>query len=245
MINSYFDLGSFDDPIKTYLTQKFYYTYEEGVFTQTEIFLKENRIDNLDDYTLIEGKHKKKFYAVGHEKSDKYNEDTTQFSRISLILDPETETFSREVFHVMDILGNIGGIFSLLRALAAIVVGVYASRLYTNSVIAKLYTFDVDDVYKDDDSKQHEETKRDLIPKEENIYELEHQSSKKEDKKGESEDFEGGEKQNDHIIPQFTNTISSKQGRMLLEKMNKRRRFGYTTLDTLYGLFCCYKKKTW
>lgn len=234
MINSYFDLNSFDDPIKTYLTQEYFYTYEQDTFVETNIFLKENSISLLDDYTLVDGTKGEKFYTVSDERTDKYTQTSDQFSKISIFLDPETETFNREVFTFMDILANIGGIFSLLQSFAAIIVGFYATQLFQHSVISKLYTFDVDTIDKPRESKI-EETQRNVAEGPENIYKTDNLPNI-EDQKGDSEEFEGGVRK-ENSFSDTQQRLSRIESKALVEKLNKKRRYGHSTCDILYGIF--------
>ncbi|CAI2378946.1 unnamed protein product [Moneuplotes crassus] len=204
MINSYFDLHSFDDPIKTYLTQEYYYTYQAGYFTQTNFYLKENNMDALDDYTLVGGKKKRKFYTVAKEKTDKYAYTSGDYAQIEFHLDPETEVFKRNVFTFMDLLANIGGIFSLLSSLAMLIVGFYAEKMLRYSIMAKCYTFDKRELFQEQPCQDSEgslevpntpvrEQPSDAYGR--NLLKEDLAEEEKENRKEESEDFEGGSKE--------------------------------------------------
>ncbi|CAI2380995.1 unnamed protein product [Moneuplotes crassus] len=249
MIDSYFDRKSFSNPIKSYLTQKYFYTLEDGFFSNTDIFLRENILNMHDDYTLLEGSKDGKFYSVAGEKTSRYKWSYRHLGRVNLYLDAETVTYERQVFTVADLLGNIGGIFSLLQSLAGIIVGMYADRVFKHSIISKLYTFDTDEIDNKSDLDEADlpcDSQKKINLKD-NIYNGSYRQDfeLEEDKKHDSEEDEGGEPQIPVVHKDKRCEINEEEAHSLLNTMKGKRRYGYTPLDSLYGLFCIFKKKTW
>jgi len=114
-IDSYFDLKSFDKPIKTYLTQKYYYNLVGGYLEQSEFFIKENRIEVLDDYKIIEGTKESQFYSVADLKSKNRYTGAKILAGFVFYLHTETQVYNRAVFTVMDVLAQLGGVFGLIQ----------------------------------------------------------------------------------------------------------------------------------
>jgi hypothetical protein len=49
-VNSYFDSASYDEPIKSYLDDTFYWTFLTGYTKKTNIYLKKNKLELSDTY---------------------------------------------------------------------------------------------------------------------------------------------------------------------------------------------------
>lgn len=137
MIDSYFDTQSFKDPIKTFLTQKYWYSLEGGKRHRSDIFLKENNIDMFDDFIGLEGKDDANFYSVSDGEMRKWDENGLIYGEWYFYLDPETRIFQRDVYTILDLLSQVGGIFSLLQSLCVVLVGLYAERMIYFTVLSK------------------------------------------------------------------------------------------------------------
>ena len=159
MIDSYFDLESFDKPIKNYLTQNYAYQMEEGFYRNVELFLKENQLDLSDDYKVIGSSESKKFYSIANGRGQNTVTTGDYYGEISFSLHTETQIYKRTVFTILDVLSQIGGIFSLLQSLCGVIVGIYAQKKLYFSVFSKCYTFDP----KENGFDKYEEGKEDNL----------------------------------------------------------------------------------
>jgi len=137
IIDSYFDLKSFEKPIKTYLTQQYHYRLKAGFYQNIELFIKENTIDALDDYKIIEGAKNGKFYSVADSSSSSTQLSTTTYAGVTIFLHPETQVYNRAVFTFMDVLAQLGGIFGLIQPVCALLVGFYAEKMLYHSIFNK------------------------------------------------------------------------------------------------------------
>ena len=145
IIDSYFDLKSFEKPIKTYLTQQYHYRLQGGFYQNIELFVKENTIDALDDYKIIEGAKNGRFYSVADSSSSSTKLNTNTYASVTIFLHPETQVYNRAVFTFMDVLAQIGGIFGLIQPVCALFVGFYAEKMLYYSIFKKWYTVDTDE----------------------------------------------------------------------------------------------------
>ncbi|CAI2385653.1 unnamed protein product [Moneuplotes crassus] len=174
MVDNYFDPKDFTNPIKSYLTQKHYHSYQKGFTVHTDIFLKENKVSMQEGFTNLEGENHEKFYSVASEKFDKYASSSSTFGRIYIHLDPEVITHERSYRSIYDVLGNIGGITSLLNALTCAVVGFYSDIIFKHKTISNIYTFDVDEIDKDtireNINEDEENSKREFTSYDKNIF---------------------------------------------------------------------------
>lgn len=58
---------------------------------------------------------------------------------ISILLDPNKDTYQRQVFSILDLFGTLGGIFGLLSSACGMIVGVISSQILLSSVFRRLY----------------------------------------------------------------------------------------------------------
>ncbi|CAI2385654.1 unnamed protein product [Moneuplotes crassus] len=264
MVDNYFDPKDFTNPIKSYLTQKHYHSYQKGFSVHTDIFLKENKVSMQEGFTNLEGENHEKFYSVASEKFDKYASSSSTFGRIYIHLDPEVITHERSYRSVYDVLGNIGGITSLLNALTCAVVGFYSDIIFKHKTISNIYTFDVDEIDKDSRreniNEDEENSKRELRSYDKNIFSDNLQVVRELDEE-DKKDFDQ-EDEKDRKVKKMrrigvkktrsnklkTLLVFSPDDENLLKKtLESKRRYAYSNFDVIFGfLFCCrklYKKK--
>ena len=67
---------------------------------------------------------------------------TSQFVAIALMLGPNKNTYSRSVFTIMNMFGNVGGIYGFLQSVWGILVGVVSTQIMLASVFRRLYYTD-------------------------------------------------------------------------------------------------------
>jgi hypothetical protein len=234
MVDSYFDLESFDAPIKTYLTQKYFASIIGTKVKNFEVFLKENNIDRLDDYSFTKGNVLNSFYSVKEMTSDEYESSADLYASVKLSLDAESQSYTRNVYTILDVIGQVGGIFSLLTSFCALIVGIYAEKMAMHSIISKCYTLENDDTPKQDsDFNEHIQVVQSLP------------EISEEEKLQNDCEAEGGNDEDDHseAFPRETclenqRSFNRKTRDHLSDTMKQRKRYNFALKDFFYGLFC-------
>jgi hypothetical protein len=118
----------------------------------------------FDDYKQVEGANNDNiFYTVKEQLKNKYSTGSSVMTAINIFLDPELESYSRNVYTVTDFLSQVGGIFSLLSSLCGLIVGLYSERMIYYTVLSKCYTFDTDNLNKNEEQKQEMASARKLV----------------------------------------------------------------------------------
>ena len=64
---------------------------------------------------------------------------SNQFIAIALTLGPNKNTYTRSVFTIMNLFGNVGGIYGLLQSIWGILVGAVSTQIMLASVFRRLY----------------------------------------------------------------------------------------------------------
>jgi hypothetical protein len=237
MVDSYFDLESFDAPIKTYLTQKYFASIIGTKVKNFEVFLKENNIDRLDDYSFTKGNEQNSFYSVKEMTSDEYESEADLYASVKLSLDAESQNYSRNVYTILDVIGQVGGIFSLLTSFCALIVGIYAEKMAMHSILSKCYTLENGGIPKQDSDFSENVQVVQLLPE-----------VSEEEKFNNDCENEGGSDEDDHskvfpheILLRKPKSFNKITRDYLSDKMKQRKRYNFALKDFFYGLFCCMK----
>ena len=102
------------------------------------VYLEQNEVNLNDDYLQIQSTSPKQFFSL-----EKTIIDTAAASNnvvnISIFLGPNKNTYSRSVFTIMDLFGNVGGIYGLLQSIWGIIVGMVSTQIMLSSVFRRLY----------------------------------------------------------------------------------------------------------
>ena len=117
MIDSYFDLHNFERPVASFLTEKFYYYLNPGLIKYTDIYLKENKLELVDSFFQFSGPKKKTFYSVSSIKESTNMWEGLTYAYLTINLDPETQLYKRTVYSMLDLVGQIGGVFNVIQSL--------------------------------------------------------------------------------------------------------------------------------
>ncbi|CAI2360554.1 unnamed protein product [Moneuplotes crassus] len=249
MIDSYFDLENYTDPVQTYLDKKEYFL-TLGTKTSSTITIKENNIETFDDYSLIKGKKDYKFYSVESERNSRIiTPGDLRLAEATLQLDPGIQNNKRTVFNILDLLSGIGGLFSLIQSFAGVVVGIFAEKIFKHSVISKLYTCDMEEEKSDPD--KHKDSK---LPSESELNNEEGSNRRSLNNNSAEEGKIEEEKEPKNTSRKFEEqkcmgkkstiqTLSDEKAEILIEKLAQRRRYNYSPLDWLYEIFCCCKTR--
>ena len=59
------------------------------------------------------------------------------------VKDSSSKSYERSVFGVLDVAGNIGGVFEILSIIGGLIVGIFSGKIFIYSMLAKLYYIDL------------------------------------------------------------------------------------------------------
>jgi hypothetical protein len=86
-------------------------------------------IDTVIERTRVEGDDRKVLCKI----------HVSNVLAIQLIKDPATDTYERSVFSILDLFGNLGGLFEILQITGSLIVGYFSRDLLLYSILSKLY----------------------------------------------------------------------------------------------------------
>ena len=138
IFNSYMDFSDYDTPIKMYIDDSNYFYLSSTNSKITRIYLKQNEANLNDDYLKLSPTSHKAFFSTDKtivDTAPKYD----QTIYISILLGPNKDTYTRTVYSIMDLFGNVGGIYGLLQSSCGFVVGFISYQIMLSSVFRRLY----------------------------------------------------------------------------------------------------------
>ena len=104
----------------------------------SKIYLQQNEAVLHDDFFSIFSASNHKFFNVEKAIIDTYN-NPLQFVGVGLMLSPNKNNYSRSVFTIMGLIGNVGGVYGLLQSVWGVLVGLVSSQILMASVFRRLY----------------------------------------------------------------------------------------------------------
>mmetsp|Transcript_43535 Transcript_43535/g.51243 ORF Transcript_43535/g.51243 Transcript_43535/m.51243 type:complete len:220 (-) Transcript_43535:172-831(-) len=210
LVNTYFDFEDYSSPIKTYLDDQFTYDFVPNFNIESSVFLRKNAVETQDSiWHYTPDGDKNEFIGVSNVGlRTKPELDDEVVMTVTFLKDSKSDTYSRSVFSVLEMAGNIGGLNEVLEVIGGLLVGFFAERLFMYSILSYLYQVDPVDKrnINDDDTEERFNNAR------ESKYQMENTTNSDKDKN----------RQN--IISKATSS------------MKNRFRYSYSMFDYFYNL---------
>ena len=140
MINSYVDFDDYDNVVKTYNDEKFFFKLRKGLTKEPDIFIRKNYVTLNDEFFQMGQTEHKEFYSAESSRSDFDLDPTgTIYAKIAIRMEAREDTYERTVFSVFDYTGLIGGVFEILEVLGGLVVGYFIKNWLMFDILSNLY----------------------------------------------------------------------------------------------------------
>jgi hypothetical protein len=249
MLDKFFDLKNFDNPIGSYITEKYVYNVLDGFTRSSDIYIKQNNLELMDSVFQFKGDEKRKFYSIESEKIDLYKFVTT-YLRARILPSPQEVTYNRTVYSFLDMVAQLGGVFNVLRSISFLILGFYAERMMYYWVLKKNYQFNSREqnempVYTEDDKRRLDNNREGppLYPSKTTYFEARRESFQSPSTLHLNIRKSLLNKNYSESTPNEEIHFSPEQWNALGNEMKQRRRFDYSTLDFLYSAFWWVKYK--
>ena len=156
VINSYFDFEDYDQPIKTYIDDRFFFSLMTSITRNFLAYVKTNEAETLDDFLNYSPQGKESSFISIDRISQDIQESETIVS-VRFAKDPRTDSYDRSVFSLLDALGNIGGLNEVLQVSCGLIISIFSGRMFFYSIISSLYQIDPTDRDGNDSNNAHNE----------------------------------------------------------------------------------------
>ena len=142
--NNFVDFNNFTHSIQNYLDDMYFWYLAPGLLKKTDIFIKKNSINFVDDFVQLGQSIDQDFYQVSSMREFVMIEDSDlQVLGIYFRLDSNYDQYSRRVYSIGDLFGQTGGLYSALFLIGSIFIVVFIERLFVSSILRKIYQIDL------------------------------------------------------------------------------------------------------
>ncbi|CDW89839.1 UNKNOWN [Stylonychia lemnae] len=143
-VNTFFDFTDFkteESAIKYFIDDTFFFELEASKAKKQNIFLQLQEATMEDDYLQFGQKKLKQFHQVVNQRSydDGYQDEKGYIVAIYLRLDSSYNMYRRKVYSVLELLGDLGGLYRSLYIIGLWFVGSIAHHLFLSDVMNKIY----------------------------------------------------------------------------------------------------------
>ena len=153
--NFYFDSDDFEQPIKRYIDDRLWFKLMHDRMKDTDVFVRKNYMVLQDDFVQVTGEKEGFFTSVVRQREtfDTIWETEPKVLGMFFRMDKQVDMYERQVYSSGDLLAQVGGIYSFLHAIGAILVFMFSERLLVAALAGKLYQV-YDDKPRKDKKKQ-------------------------------------------------------------------------------------------
>ncbi|CAI2384425.1 unnamed protein product [Moneuplotes crassus] len=229
VVNTYFDFEDYENPIKTYLDDRFLFYLMPGFSQNIGVRLQKNEAEIQDNYlAFAPGGNVKEFIGfdtIMDRTATEGNPDESLLS-ISFTKDSSSKSYERSVFTVLEAFGNVGGLLEIFSIAGGLIVGLFAERLFFYTIFSKMYQVE--------EPKDEQEERRNYSRRMVNAQD-------------EEEEHKGIDNDQYH-----SETPKEELANQAKEAINRRTKYGWKFTDLLYNILmkciinpftiCCKKK---
>lgn len=241
IVSSYFDFNDFENPIKTYLQDLNYVNLLPSLSVSMEFKVKRNEVLRDENYLVNSYSSSTHFYSIGERLTNLNNfvSNEVDYLHIYFVLSQEYEQFERVRFTILDMLGEVGGLYEICRIIGYYLISFVATRQFYNSLFSRLYQVEAQEEKSNKITPKSDKTFSKLhIPTQESRLGISVFQPDEEEKSGISHK---AIKEKSDIDAIMSDSLPNTE---LLEKVNatikKRRKYSYTAKDILYSAFSCF-----
>jgi hypothetical protein len=198
--NFFFDVLEFDNPINITLDNEFQFPLVPGFLVEKHMRISANKVVDFSNYWYRFEPEEYTYYSVS-ALQDRLQPEGDDGEVFKLVLKMAyTHTFiSRRIYTVYDMLGRLGGFIGLVISVAALIVGLFSTKMYNMTLLS--YFYKVDNALNDDDKAVKKNQVQDIsqdFPRQRTLKRMNSKADEEEEK-----DKEVGYKTIDRSINNF------------------------------------------
>jgi hypothetical protein len=154
MVNSYVDFTDFtprmmDDikdvetvgVVKQFIDDRYFFDLEPNRQKMANLYLMLSRAALQDDFVQLGQQTDIDFIEIENADfyEDRYYEENGYIVSVNLRFDRKYNVYNRQIYNIMGLLGDIGGMYSSLYFLGMLLISFYNRRLFISAIIRNLY----------------------------------------------------------------------------------------------------------
>ena len=120
----YFDSDDYESPIKRIFDSRFVYKLLPKLHKQSDLFIRKTDVALYDNILNPDSGEEYSYYSVENFRDDFELIGSTEpnLLTVTLLQDSVTESFERRVYSIMDLFGQLGGIYGILTVIGGYLV---------------------------------------------------------------------------------------------------------------------------
>lgn len=138
MVQPFMDFENLDEPIQTIVEDTRTVPLEDDRHHSKGIYLKKNTYQTFDNIWYNEASKSGTFYSIERIDDNERIRWNANYAMISVALGSEVNEYERRVYNLLDLTGNIGGLFEILEISLLFVVGLYQSKLLQYTIVNQI-----------------------------------------------------------------------------------------------------------
>ena len=240
MVNSYYDLNDYENPIHSFIEDRLYFRGINGFLNDVRLYFQNNQVEAQDEYLSIIPQPKRDSFISLSEVENSISINENEVTKFWFVKSNQETTIERSVFTFLDLLGNLGGIFEVLSVLGSIFVTTFSKKLFQYSILSSLYQVDMMRCQLDHkDESNNFKNKSSVV----NLTMQKSEDSKSIDLV--NNPIRESSKQDPYYEHTLETITDFNQSLFDAVRMNieNRRLYNYKTTDLCYNILCCCKLK--
>jgi hypothetical protein len=135
------DFEDYDEVVKSYLDDSFSYRIMPDFTKEAIVFVRKNKAELEDSFLQLGMKDKKEFVSISTTNVDVYHRRTNVMTTatVRFVVDPKQETYERVIFSILDLTGQVGGLYEVFEVVGAFIIGYFTEKLFYYSMFKKIY----------------------------------------------------------------------------------------------------------
>ena len=142
IVNSYFDFDNYENPVRTYLDDRYVFSTLPYYSKEIRFYMSKNEAEVQDAFfNYAPGGDKIEFVSVNRvdQNLEADSENSGELLKLFFFKDYNYQYYERSVFSLLDLTGNLGGVNEVLEITGGILVGFFADKLFFYSIISSLF----------------------------------------------------------------------------------------------------------
>eukprot|EP00347_Sterkiella_histriomuscorum_P019663 403340763 len=142
-INNFFDLTDFTkgQQIKPFIDDSLFFELESKRINKANFYIQSQEAELEDDLIQFGQSEVINFHQVENVRTydDNYSDQDGYIAAIYMRFDNKFDTYSRKVYSILELLGDIGGLQGSLMAIGFVFVGFISTRMFYSDIMQKIY----------------------------------------------------------------------------------------------------------
>eukprot|EP00347_Sterkiella_histriomuscorum_P022098 403331687 len=140
-VNTYFDFNDLDSSVKYFIDDTIFFPIQPTLGKQSFIYVRQSFTNLNDKFFSFENGKNITLYSIQRQKD--YIMETAYrgitYVSVQVRLDPYQDTYSRTVYGLMGVIGDVGGVQTILLVFGSLITGMIAERLLYAKMMNQIY----------------------------------------------------------------------------------------------------------